>query len=61
MGVTTKGKKSHGSMPDLGINALDKMIKLLHLVNEELKPRLKLRTTDLPRRPPRPAGKAPWR
>ncbi len=48
MGIATKGKKSHGSMPDLGINALDKMIKLLHLVNEELKPRLKLRTTDLP-------------
>ncbi len=48
MSIATKGKKSHGSMPDLGINALDKMIKLLHLVNEELKPRLRQRTTDLP-------------
>lgn len=29
LAIETRGKKSHGSIPDLGVNALDKMVKLI--------------------------------
>lgn len=36
--VTTSGKISHGSMPELGINAIERMLKLIpklkNLLNE---------------------------
>lgn len=48
LAIETRGRKSHGSMPDLGINALDKMVKLINTLNEELKPKLRERTTTHP-------------
>jgi len=35
--ITTKGKSVHGSMPEKGVNAIYKMCKLVHSI-EELKP-----------------------
>lgn len=50
--IETEGKKCHGSMPEVGINALDKMVELIHVLNTELKPAVAQRTTDLPVVPP---------
>ncbi len=37
--LETRGRQSHGSMPSLGVNAIDKMIKLLAAIERELVPR----------------------
>ena len=50
--VETEGKKCHGSMPEVGINALDKMVEFIHVLNTELKPEVAKRTTTLPVTPP---------
>jgi len=50
--VKTYGKKAHGCMPDLGVNAIDKMAVFLHKLNTELRPKIAQRKTDLPVAPP---------
>ena len=37
--LETRGKQSHGSMPSLGVNAIEKMMKLLGAIERELAPR----------------------
>ncbi|MBN1836956.1 MAG: ArgE/DapE family deacylase [Spirochaetales bacterium] len=37
--LETIGRQSHGSMPSLGVNAIEKMIKLLGAIERELAPR----------------------
>ena len=46
--VKTFGKKAHGCMPKLGINAIDKMVKLLSKLNYELRPKLEDKVTRYP-------------
>ncbi len=46
--VTTHGRIGHGSMPDYGVNAADLMAEFIHAVNNELRPRLRQRTTSMP-------------
>ncbi len=46
--VKTHGKQAHGSMPYTGVNAVDKMAKLLTTINNELVPRIKERITTEP-------------
>ena len=46
--VTTRGRIAHGSMPFLGISAIDGMGTLLQRVREELMPALATRTTAVP-------------
>ncbi|HEV2687490.1 MAG TPA: acetylornithine deacetylase/succinyl-diaminopimelate desuccinylase family protein [Bryobacteraceae bacterium] len=50
--VTTLGRIAHGSMPFLGVNAIDKMADFLAVVERELKPALNRRTTAMPVEPP---------
>ena len=50
--VTARGRIGHGSMPFLGVNAIDGMGRLLQLVREELTPALAARTTAVPVVPP---------
>jgi len=38
--IETKGKQSHGSMPSEGINAIDKMNKLINAMKAEIEPEL---------------------
>lgn len=38
--LETKGRLSHGSMPFLGINAIEKMLKLIQAIEGEIKPGL---------------------
>jgi len=37
--LETRGRQSHGSMPSLGVNAIEKMMKLLGAIERELAPR----------------------
>jgi succinyl-diaminopimelate desuccinylase len=46
--VTARGRIGHGSMPFLGVNAIEGMGQLLQLVREELAPALAARTTAVP-------------
>ncbi len=46
--VTARGRIGHGSMPFLGVNAIEGMGRLLQLLREELKPALAARTTAVP-------------
>jgi succinyl-diaminopimelate desuccinylase len=46
--VTARGRIAHGSMPFLGVSAIDGMGQLLQLVREELMPALARRTTAVP-------------
>ena len=39
--LETKGKQSHGSMPSEGINAIEKMVKLINAIKAEIEPELK--------------------
>ncbi|HWF85444.1 MAG TPA: acetylornithine deacetylase/succinyl-diaminopimelate desuccinylase family protein [Vicinamibacterales bacterium] len=50
--VTARGRIGHGSMPFLGVNAIDGMGRLLQLVREDLTPALAARTTAVPVVPP---------
>jgi len=50
--VTARGRMGHGSMPFLGLSAIDGMSELLHLVREDLRPALAARTTAVPVVPP---------
>jgi succinyl-diaminopimelate desuccinylase len=50
--VTTRGRIAHGSMPFLGVNAVDLMSEFIRALNHELKPRLEKRRTAMPVEPP---------
>jgi succinyl-diaminopimelate desuccinylase len=50
--VTARGRIGHGSMPFLGVNAIDGMGRLLHAVRETLMPALASRRTEVPVVPP---------
>jgi succinyl-diaminopimelate desuccinylase len=50
--VTTHGRIAHGSMPHLGISAVDQLVDFLHDVNYQLKPSLATRKTAVPVEPP---------
>jgi succinyl-diaminopimelate desuccinylase len=46
--LTTRGRIGHGSMPFLGVSAIDGMGHVLDAIRTELKPRLAARTTAMP-------------
>jgi succinyl-diaminopimelate desuccinylase len=46
--VTVRGRIAHGSMPFLGVSAIDGMTRLLEAVRAELMPRLASRRTAMP-------------
>jgi succinyl-diaminopimelate desuccinylase len=46
--VTTRGRIAHGSMPFLGVNAIDGMNDVIAAIQRELKPKLSGRTTAMP-------------
>jgi succinyl-diaminopimelate desuccinylase len=46
--VTTRGRMGHGSMPFLGVNAIEHMGRVLDAFQRELQPRLSARTTAVP-------------
>jgi succinyl-diaminopimelate desuccinylase len=50
--VTTHGRIAHGSMPHLGISAVDHLVDFLYDVNHQLKPSLAQRKTAVPIEPP---------
>jgi len=50
--VTTLGRIAHGSMPYLGVSAIDQLGAILETVRTELKPRLAERVTQMPVVPP---------
>jgi len=50
--VTARGRIGHGSMPFLGVSAIDGMGRLLQSVREELMPALAARRTAVPVVPP---------
>ncbi len=50
--VTTHGRTAHGSMPFLGVSAIDQMAPVLEAVRLELKPALEARETRMPVVPP---------
>jgi succinyl-diaminopimelate desuccinylase len=50
--VTTHGRIAHGSMPHLGISAVDHLVDFLYDVNHHLKPSLAQRKTAVPIEPP---------
>jgi succinyl-diaminopimelate desuccinylase len=50
--VTARGRIGHGSMPFLGVSAIDGMGRLLQAVREQLMPSLAARRTDVPVVPP---------
>jgi succinyl-diaminopimelate desuccinylase len=41
--LTTKGRTAHGSTPWVGVNAIDKMVKILHRLQADLVPALRSR------------------
>ena len=49
--VLMHGRIAHGSMPFLGISAIDRMAKLIERVERELKPKLAARRTRMPVEP----------
>lgn len=50
--VKTKGRKSHGSMPALGINAIEKMVTVMNAFEARIKPKIKQVKTKYPVMPP---------
>ncbi|HEV7499246.1 MAG TPA: M20/M25/M40 family metallo-hydrolase, partial [Vicinamibacteria bacterium] len=50
--VTTEGRIAHGSMPFLGVSAIEHMGHVLEAVRTELKPALAQRVTEMPVDPP---------
>ena len=50
--VTARGRMGHGSMPFLGLSAIDGMGRLLQSVRDELMPALASRRTEVPVVPP---------
>jgi succinyl-diaminopimelate desuccinylase len=50
--LETRGRIAHGSMPFLGVNAIDHMTWLLDRLKRELEPSLSARTTSMPVMPP---------
>jgi succinyl-diaminopimelate desuccinylase len=50
--VTTEGRIAHGSMPFLGVSAIEHMGTLLEAIRSELKPALAARVTGMPVDPP---------
>ncbi|HYL73322.1 MAG TPA: acetylornithine deacetylase/succinyl-diaminopimelate desuccinylase family protein [Bryobacteraceae bacterium] len=50
--LITLGRIAHGSMPFLGVSAIDKMADFLAIIEHELKPALLRRTTAMPVEPP---------
>lgn len=50
--VATEGRIAHGSMPFLGVSAIDHMGRLFQAIQDELMPRLAGRTTSVPVVPP---------
>jgi succinyl-diaminopimelate desuccinylase len=46
-----RGRIAHGSMPFLGVSAIDRMARLIHKVGRELKPKLAARRTRMPVEP----------
>ena len=50
--VTTEGRIAHGSMPFLGVSAIEHMGHVLEAVRSELKPALAERVTEMPVDPP---------
>ena len=50
--VTTQGRIAHGSMPFLGVNAIDHLADFVHSVTHDLKPKLAGRKTSIPVEPP---------
>ena len=46
--LTTKGRIAHGSMPFLGVSAIEAMADVLTAIKRELKPRLDRRMTAMP-------------
>jgi succinyl-diaminopimelate desuccinylase len=50
--LTVRGRIAHGSMPFLGVSAIDRMARVVERVERQLKPRLKARTTNMPVEPP---------
>lgn len=50
--VTQHGRIGHGSMPQLGVSAIDHLGDVLHALTHELKPRLAERVTQMPVEPP---------
>lgn len=51
--VTAHGRIAHGSMPHLGVSAIDHLADFLHGVTHELKPKLATRKTEVPVQPPK--------
>lgn len=49
--VLMHGRISHGSMPFLGVSAIDRMARLIERIEQELKPRLAARRTRMPVEP----------
>jgi len=49
--ITTHGRIAHGSMPYLGVSAIDQMADVLHDVTHVLKPALATRRTEAPVEP----------
>src|SRR3954447_7771921 len=50
--ITLFGKQAHGSSPRLGVNAVEEMARYLARLDEDLRPRLDQRITDLGVTPP---------
>ena len=50
--VVTHGRTAHGSMPFLGVSAIDRMARFIAQIECELKPALALRQTSMPVEPP---------
>jgi succinyl-diaminopimelate desuccinylase len=46
--LTTRGRIGHGSMPFLGVSAIEGMARVLDVIRTELKPSLAARTTRMP-------------
>jgi succinyl-diaminopimelate desuccinylase len=46
--LTTRGRIAHGSMPFLGVNAIDGMNDVIDAIQRELKPKLAARKTAMP-------------
>jgi succinyl-diaminopimelate desuccinylase len=49
--ILMRGRIAHGSMPFLGVSAIDRMARLIELVERELKPKLSKRRTTMPVEP----------
>lgn len=49
--LTVRGRIAHGSMPFLGVSAIDRMARVVEKIERELKPQLKARRTTMPVEP----------